>query len=305
MSIAFPLKALLQPTGNVVLGEFLESDFVSILDGGTGAGGTGGLPSTATNAEREVVIKQQVRENFDLIKFDTYSTLAELTGTDFSVGKLAQHDGTLYYSTGTSWVAVATPISVNSTFTGALEFGGAITTVYDSATNVTTVSVDLSSTQSEIDATQLGAGLNLDGTYTTDATSNYLSTSTSLRQSEGLLDSAIFAERTRAIGVETTIITDQNTIESNLQNFEYSGHTTAQVSAAGKVSIAYDTGTGKFVPTDNLGSGGFIRFTKGNGTRDDIPLTTTFTGNEVISGEVDFFMADGTQDNIDLIVNGV
>ena len=40
MSIAFPLKALLQPTGNVVLGEFLESDFVSILDGGTGAGGS-------------------------------------------------------------------------------------------------------------------------------------------------------------------------------------------------------------------------------------------------------------------------
>lgn len=305
MSIAFPLKALLQPTGNVVLGEFLESDFVSILDGGTGAGGNGGLASTATDAEKERAVKQQVRDNFDLIKFDVYSTLAELTASDFSIGKFAQHGGTLYYSTGTSWVAIGTPISINSTFTGALEFGGAITTVYDSATNVTTVSVDLSSSQAELDATQLGAGLNLDGTYTANSSSNYLSASTSLKQSESLLDSAIFAERTRAIGVESTIITDQNTIETNLQNFEYSGHTTAQVTTSGKVSIAYDSSSGKFVPTDNLGSGGFIRFTMGNGSRDDIPLTTTFTGNEIISGEVDFFMADGTQDNIDLIVNGV
>jgi len=53
MAIAFPLKAILQPTGDVVLGEFLESDFTSILDGGTGAGGTGGLPVSATDAEKK------------------------------------------------------------------------------------------------------------------------------------------------------------------------------------------------------------------------------------------------------------
>tara|TARA_E500000331_G_C17241527_1_gene707206 strand:+ start:745 stop:1662 length:918 start_codon:yes stop_codon:yes gene_type:complete len=305
MSIAFPLKAILQPTGDVVLGEFLESDFTSVLDGGTGAGGTGGLPASASDAEKEIAVKQQVRDNFDLIKFDVYSTLAELTSQDSSVGKFAQHGGTLYYSTGSSWIALGTPVAINNNFTGSITFGGAINTVYDAATNVTTVTVDLSPTQAEIDATQAGAGLNANGTYTASTSSNYLSTSTSLKQSDSLLDSAIFAERTRAIGVEGTIITDQNTIETNLQNFEYSGHTTAQVTGAGKISIAYDSSSGKFVPTDNLGSGGFIRFTKGNGTRDDIPLTTTFTGNEVISGEVDFFKADGTQDNIDLIVNGV
>ena len=68
---------------------------------------------------------------------------------------------------------------------------------------------------------------------------------------------------------------------------------------------SYDINTGKFVPDDNFGTGGFIKFTKTNGTRDDIPLTNTFTGNEMTSGEVDFFMANGTQDNIDLIINGV
>jgi len=305
MAIAFPLKAMLQPTGNVVLGEFLESDFTSILDGGTGAGGTGGLPVSATDAEKEIAIKQQVRENFDLIKFDVYSTLAELTSQDSSVGKFAQHGGTLYYSTGSSWIALGTPVSINNNFTGSITFGGAINTVYDSATNVTTVSVDLSSSQAEMDATQSGAGLNANGTYTTDLSTNYLSTSTSLKQADGLLDSAIFAERNRAVGVEGSIISSVTNVEDNLQNFEYGGHTTAEVTTAGKTSIVYDFGTGKFEPTANLGVGGFISFTKTDGTQDDIPLVSTFNGSTITSGSFEFFKADGTQDDIDLIVNGV
>ena len=305
MAGAFPVKAITQPTGDVVLGEFLESDYVGILDGGTGAGGNGGLSSSATDEEKKVVIKEQVRANFDLIKFDTYSTLAELQLQTASVGRIAQHGTTLYYSTGSSWFGIGTPLTVDLNVTGNIEFGGSINSNYDAATNTTSVSVDFSETQSEIDATQLGAGLNVNGSYTTDTSSNYLTTATSLREAEGLLDTALFAERTRAIGVESTIISDLNTVESDLSNFSYTGHTTAQVTTAGKVSIAYDSNTGKFTPTDNLGTGGFIRFTKGNGTRDDIPLTTTFTGNEITSGEVDFFKANGTQDNIDLIINGV
>lgn len=305
MAGAFPLKAIVQTTGDVVLGEFLESDFVGILDGGTGAGGNGGLPDTATDSEKLLAIKGQVRSNFDLIKFDTYNTLAELQSEVADSGRLALLNSNLYYSTGSSWIALAEALTVDTNITGNIEFAGSIISTYDPTTNTTTASLDLTPLQSELDTTQSAAGLNADGTYTADGTTNYLTTSTSLKDSDGLLDSAIFSERTRAIGVETTIITDQNTIENNLQNFEYSGHTSAQVSAAGKVSIAYDINTGKFVPDDNFGTGGFIKFTKTNGTRDDIPLTTTFTGNEMISGEVDFFMANGTQDNIDLIINGV
>mgnify|MGYP006081959643 FL=1 len=305
MAGAFPVKALVQPTGDVVLGEFLESDYVGILDGGTGAGGNGGLAETATTAEKEAVIKEQVRVSFDLLKFETYSTLAELQAQPSTVGKLAQHGTTLYYSTGSSWFGIGTPLAVDTNITGNIEFGGSINSNYDAATNTTSVSVDFSETQSEIDATQLGAGLNVNGSYTTDASSNFLTTSTSLRQAEGLLDAALYAERTRAIGVESTIISDLNTVESDLSNFSYTGHTTAQVTTAGKTSLVYDTNTGKFTPTDNLGTGGFIRFTMGNGTRDDIPLTTSFTGNEITTGRVDFFKADGTQDNIDLIINGV
>ena len=68
MAITFPLKALVQSTGDVILGEFLESDYVGILDGGIGAGGNGGLASTATEAEKLVAIKQQMRSNFSFSK---------------------------------------------------------------------------------------------------------------------------------------------------------------------------------------------------------------------------------------------
>jgi len=34
-------------------------------------------------------------------------------------------------------------------------------------------------------------------------------------------------------------------------------------------------------------------------------LTTTFHGNQILNGVVEFFTANGTQDDIDLVVNGV
>ena len=69
--------------------------------------------------------------------------------------------------------------------------------------------------------------------------------------------------------------------------------------------LAYDAGTGKFRPETNFSVGGFIKFQKENGTRDDLPLTTTFVGDQLISGTVEFFLQNGTQDDIDLITNGV
>jgi len=305
MAQAFPVKAIVGSAGDVVLGEFLESDYVGVLDGGTGLGGDGGLAESATDSEKIIAVKGQFRTNFELAKFNTYSTLSELQSKPTIAGQFAQHGISLYYATGSSWMGIANALAANGNITNNIEFGGSISTTFDASTGTTNASVDFSSTQAEIDATQLGAGLNANGTYTTDATTNYLSTSTSLRQSEGLLDTAIFAERNRAVGVETTVISDVNTIESNLSNFTYGGHTNAEVTTAGKVSLRYDTGTGKFEPTANLGVGGFISFTKTNGTQDDIPLVTSFTGSEITSGRVDFFKADGTQDNIDLILNGV
>lgn len=305
MAITFPLKALVQSTGDVILGEFLESDYVGILDGGIGAGGNGGLASTATEAEKLVAIKQQMRSNFSLVKYDEYSVLTDLQSQTPSAGRLAQHGSTLYYASGSTWNAIASALVVDANVTQNIEFGGSISTTYDASTGTTFATVDISGSQAEIDATQLGAGLNSNGTYTTNSSSNYLSTSTSLKEADDALDAAIFSERNRALSVEGTIISDVNTIDSNLQNFEYGGHTTTEVTTSGKTSIVYDPGTGKFEPSANLGVGGFISFTKTNGTQDDIPLVSCYNGNQITSGRVDFFFADGTQDNIDLIINGV
>ena len=311
MAQAFPVKAIVQQgSGDVVLGEFLESDYVGIFDGGTGAGGDAvenGLPESATDAEILAVIKENVRQNFNIPRFDNFVDYATLNVQNPATGRFAQDDSTntFYYGTGEAWIPVGTALVVQGSISAELEFGGDIVSNFDPTTLITSVSVNLSPLQSEINSIETGAGLAANGTYIQETTTNYIDGATSLREADSLLDSAIFAERTRALGVEGTIISDINTIETNIQNFEYTGHTSAQVSGGGVVGMKYDSSTGKFAPSSDFGVGGFIKFTKNSGSRDDIPLTTTFTGNSLISGFVEFFKSDGTQDDIDLISNGV
>ena len=311
MAQAFPVKAIVQPsTGEVVLGEFLESDFVGILDGGTGAGGDAlenGLPSNATEEEILTVIKENVRQNFNIPRFDSFVDYATLNAQNPATGRFAQDNSTntFYYGTGEAWIPVGTALVVQGSISAELEFGGDIVSNFDPTTLITSVSVNLSPLQSEINSIETGAGLASNGTYIQETTTNYINNATSLKNADSLLDTAIFAERTRALGVEGTIISDINIIENDIQNFEYTGHTSAQVSGGGVVGMKYDSTTGKYAPSSDFGVGGFIKFTKSNGNRDDIPLTTTFTGNSMISGFVEFFKSDGSQDDIVLISNGV
>ncbi|MFC4400499.1 hypothetical protein ACFOX1_10865, partial [Mariniflexile soesokkakense] len=72
-----------------------------------------------------------------------------------------------------------------------------------------------SALQTELDATQTGAGLNADGTYTANASANYISGSTSLQDADNALDTqsktnsdAIAAETTRATGAESALQTE-------------------------------------------------------------------------------------------------
>ena len=311
MTQAFPVKAIVQPgSGDVVLGEFLESDYVGIFDGGTGAGGDAvenGLPESATDAEILAVIKENVRQNFNIPRFDTFVDYATLNAQNPATGRFAQDNSTntFYYGTGEAWIPVGTALVVQGSISAELEFGGDIVSNFDPTTLITSVSVNLSPLQSEINSIETGAGLASNGTYIQETTTNYINNATSLKNADSLLDTAIFAERTRALGVEGTIISDINIIENDIQNFEYTGHTSAQVSGGGVVGMRYDSTTGKYAPSSDFGVGGFIKFTKSNGNRDDIPLTTTFTGNSMISGFVEFFKSDGSQDDIVLISNGV
>ena len=97
---------------------------------------------------------------------------------------------------------------------------GAVNTEIERATaaensisgNVNTLSasvVTLSSTtqaiQSELDATQTGAGLNSDGGYIVKETANYISTATSLANADMILDGALKSESDRATAAENVI----------------------------------------------------------------------------------------------------
>ena len=59
--------------------------------------------------------------------------------------------------------------------------------------------------QTELDKTQIGAGLNEDGEYKVDGTTNYIRTANSLYDADKELDTAIKAEVDRATGAETTL----------------------------------------------------------------------------------------------------
>lgn len=74
----------------------------------------------------------------------------------------------------------------------------------------------ISGLQTELDATQLGAGLNADGTYTADATTTHLQTAASLKDADKKLDAAIVAN-TALINTNATNIGNNATAISNLQ----------------------------------------------------------------------------------------
>ena len=63
---------------------------------------------------------------------------------------------------------------------------------------------EVSSVQNELDATQTGAGLGTDGSYSAPVGSNYLGSAVSLKDADSKLDVAIKAEETRAIAAENS-----------------------------------------------------------------------------------------------------
>jgi predicted nucleic acid-binding Zn-ribbon protein len=63
----------------------------------------------------------------------------------------------------------------------------------------------LTAAETEITATQTGAGLGTDGTYTANGAANYISAATSLKDADNKLDTAIKNENTRATGEEVRI----------------------------------------------------------------------------------------------------
>jgi len=102
------------------------------------------------------------------------------------------------------------------TMTGALTLSGAPTASLHAATKayVDTAS-DTSSLQSELDATQAGAGLGTDGTYTANGSANYISSVTTLQAADNALDTQIKANADAIASNDSDISTLQSNVSSN------------------------------------------------------------------------------------------
>ena len=83
---------------------------------------------------------------------------------------------------------------------------------------------DSAAVQAELDATQTGAGLGTDGTYSANGTANYIASSTSLKDADNDLDAALKAEETArivAVSAEAaTRLANDNTLQSNIDSEE-------------------------------------------------------------------------------------
>lgn len=66
-------------------------------------------------------------------------------------------------------------------------------------------SSDSAAVQAELDATQVGAGLGTDGSYSANGSANYIATSTSLKDADNDLDAALKSEETARISADNTL----------------------------------------------------------------------------------------------------
>jgi len=103
------------------------------------------------------------------------------------------------------------------TMTGALTLSGAPTASLHAATKayVDSVASDTSALQSEVDATQTGAGLGTDGSYSANASTNYLGSVASLKAADEALDSQLKTVADAVSSNDSDISSLQSSVSSN------------------------------------------------------------------------------------------
>lgn len=80
-----------------------------------------------------------------------------------------------------------------------------------------TTGASVSALQAEVNRVETGAGLTFDGDYTANASSNYLSLASSLKDADNLLDTQLKTEQDRASGAETLI---QGNLTTHIATYE-------------------------------------------------------------------------------------
>ncbi|BDR26173.1 hypothetical protein RVBP17_2160 [Pseudomonas phage sp. 30-3] len=136
--------------------------------------GTNYLDSAISIRQATTLLDAQVKTNADDILDKADQTEVDAIETAVGLGT----DGTLAPYTGTNYLNSATSIKQ-------------ATILLDTQIKSNEDDIALKANQTEVDAIETGAGLNTDGTYTADATTNYITTATSLANADKLLDAQI------------------------------------------------------------------------------------------------------------------
>ena len=93
--------------------------------------------------------------------------------------------------------------------TGNLTVSSSVST---NASNISTNTSNISSLQTELDATQAGAGLGTDGSYTANGSANYISSVTTLQAADNALDTQIKANADAIASNDSDISTLQSNV---------------------------------------------------------------------------------------------
>ena len=103
------------------------------------------------------------------------------------------------------------------TMTGALTLSGAPTDSLHAATKayVDSVSSTVSGLQTELDATQAGAGLGANGAYTANGSANYISSVTTLQAADNALDAQIKTNADNIASNDSDISSLQSSVSTN------------------------------------------------------------------------------------------
>ena len=103
------------------------------------------------------------------------------------------------------------------TMTGALTLSGAPTSALHAATKayVDSVSSTAASIQSELDATQAGAGLGANGAYTANGSANYISSVTTLQAADNALDAQLKTVADAVASNDSDISSLQSSVSTN------------------------------------------------------------------------------------------
>lgn len=165
------------------------------------------------------------------ILISTHSASSILNNINYT---MSVNSSSIFYSLGSK---VKTELDkkvdlAGGTLTGALILSGAPTADLHAATKlyVDSVAGDVSSLQSELDATQTGAGLGTGGAYSANGSANYISTASSLKDADDKLDAqiktnadAISSNDSDISGLDTRLTTAEgeiDTLQSELDSAE-------------------------------------------------------------------------------------